>query len=210
MIRAVSTKKSFHRKSAGTTEYQVVAMDFGIKENMLRALTALGCQVEVVPATTTAAEILAMKPDGVFLSNGPGDPTAADYAVRTIQDLLGKVHIFGVCMGHQLLGLALGGKIYKLKFGHRGGNQPVIEHATGRVEISSHNHGYSIDAASLSDRVEVTHLNLNDKTVEGLRAKNFSAFSVQYYPEACPGPHDSMLLFDRFITNMKNNVPKIS
>src|SRR4029078_315224 len=145
------------------------------------------------------ADILAEKPHGVFLSNGPGDPSAAPYAVETVKGLIGKVPVFSVCMGHQTLSLAVGGKTYKLKFGHRGGNQPVLDKATGHVEISSHNHGYAVDANSLPASVDVTHINLNDKTVEGLSVRNANAFSVQYHPESCPGPHDSVILFERFI-----------
>ncbi|MGE0614810.1 MAG: glutamine-hydrolyzing carbamoyl-phosphate synthase small subunit [Bacteriovoracia bacterium] len=216
MIREVSTTKPYawptpeagEAAPAGATaakspaKYKVVAMDFGVKWNLLRSLEARGCQVQVVPATTAAESILAYKPDGVFLSNGPGDPSAAPYAVKAIQGLIGQVPIFGVCMGHQLLSLAIGAKTYKLKFGHRGGNQPVQDHTTGKVEISSHNHGYAVDAATVPASAEITHLNLNDKTVEGLRLKNAPAFSVQYHPEACPGPHDSEGLFDRFIDLM--------
>jgi carbamoyl-phosphate synthase small subunit len=183
--------------------YRVVAMDFGVKWNLLRSLEDRGCDVEVVPAGTRAADILARKPDGVFLSNGPGDPSAAPYAATAVKELVGKVPVFGVCMGHQILALALGARTYKLKFGHRGGNQPVLDKTTGKVEISSHNHGYAVDGTSLPAAVSVTHVNLNDKTVEGLEVAGASAFSVQYHPEACPGPHDSRSLFDRFVKNMK-------
>ncbi len=182
--------------------YKVVAVDFGVKHNLLRSLAHFGCEVEVVPAKMSSAEILSRKPDGVFLSNGPGDPAAAPYAVETVRDLVGKVPVFGVCMGHQILSLAMGAKTYKLKFGHRGGNQPVLEKETGRVEISSQNHGYAVDASSLPKGVEVTHINLNDRTVEGIRVAGKDAFSVQYHPEACPGPHDSMVLFERFVETM--------
>jgi carbamoyl-phosphate synthase small subunit len=204
--------KNFSRKKGAFEElapieakYKVVAMDFGLKWNLLRGLEHFGCDVEVVPASTSAEEILSRKPDGVFLSNGPGDPAAAPYAAETIRKLVGKTPVFGVCMGHQLLALAMGGKTYKLKFGHRGGNQPVIDKDTGKVEISSHNHGYSVEIASLPPRVEVTHTNLNDKTCEGLRVKDAKAFSVQYHPEACPGPHDSVILFERFVKIMEEN-----
>jgi carbamoyl-phosphate synthase small subunit len=212
LIGEVSTPEAYKWKqsakdNAKPARFKVVAMDFGVKWNLLRSLSLFGCDIEVVPAKTSAEDILSRKPDGVFLSNGPGDPTAAPYASKTVNALVGKVPIFGVCMGHQMLALAMGAKTYKLKFGHRGGNQPVIDHETGRVEISSHNHGYSVELGSLPDRLEVTHLNLNDKTVEGIRVKNDrsvpSAFSVQYHPEACPGPHDSMILFDRFIAAME-------
>jgi carbamoyl-phosphate synthase small subunit len=151
----------------------------------------------------TAAEVLALKPDGLFLSNGPGDPAAVTYAIATLRGLLGRVPVFGICLGHQLLGLALGARTYKLKFGHRGGNQPVMHLPTGRVEISSHNHGFAVDADSLPAGVQVTHLNLNDQCVEGLSAPELRAFSVQYHPEAAPGPHDSLYLFDDFIRLME-------
>ena len=208
LIGEVSTLKPYSWTPPQTqTPYKVVALDFGIKWNLLRNLEQLGCQTEVVPAKTPASEILALNPDGIFLSNGPGDPSAAPYAVQTVRELLGKVPIFGVCMGHQILALALGGKTYKLKFGHRGGNQPVLDRKTGRVEISSHNHGYSVERSTLPPSVEVTHLNLNDQTVEGIRSKEFNAFSVQYHPEACPGPHDSVVLFQRFLESMNKYVP---
>ena len=183
--------------------YHVVAYDFGLKRNILRLLAGHGCRVTVVPAHTPAAEALALQPDGVFLSNGPGDPAAVTYAVSAIRDLLGRVPIFGICLGHQLLGLALGGATYKLKFGHRGGNQPVKNLLTGRVEISSHNHGFAVRAESLPAGVEVTHCNLNDGCVEGLRASALRAFSVQYHPEAAPGPHDARYLFREFVRLME-------
>ncbi|MFH1542562.1 MAG: carbamoyl phosphate synthase small subunit, partial [bacterium] len=163
------------------------------------------CQVHVVPAKTTAKEILAMKPDGVMLSNGPGDPAAVTYVIETVKELIGKVPLFGICLGHQMLGLALGGKTYKLKFGHRGANQPVMDLKTKKVEITSQNHGFCVDLESFSDKqIEVTHINLNDKTSEGLRHKKHPLFSVQYHPEASAGPHDSKYLFDRFLELMNN------
>jgi carbamoyl-phosphate synthase small subunit len=176
----------------------VVAVDYGMKWNIPRHLRSLGCRVTVVPGTATAEEILALDPDGVFLSNGPGDPRPLDYAVETIRGLLGKKPVFGICLGHQLLGMACGGKIFKLKFGHRGANQPVLNRLANRVEITSQNHGFALDADSFSDRVEITHVNLNDRTVEGLRHKDVPAFSVQYHPEASAGPHDSNYLFEEF------------
>jgi carbamoyl-phosphate synthase small subunit len=176
----------------------VVAIDYGMKWNIPRHLTSLGCRVTVVPGNSTADEVLAHKPDGVFLSNGPGDPRPLEYAVGTIRDLLGKKPIFGICLGHQLLGLASGGKIFKLKFGHRGANQPVLDRRNNRVEITSQNHGFALEADSFTDRVEVTHVNLNDQTVEGIRHGEFPAFGVQYHPEASAGPHDSNYLFREF------------
>jgi len=192
-----------HQPSAISHAFHVVAYDFGIKHNILRLLNERGCRVTIVPAQTSAQDVLDLKPDGVFLSNGPGDPAAVTYAIESIQQLLGRVPIFGICLGHQLLGLALGGSTYKLKFGHRGGNQPVKHLPTGRVAISSHNHGFAVHATSLPTGVEVTHVNLNDGCVEGLSAPNLRAFSVQYHPEAAPGPHDARDLFDQFINLMK-------
>jgi carbamoyl-phosphate synthase small subunit len=184
--------------------YKVVAFDFGIKQNILRLLCSHGCDVEVVPANTEAKAILAKKCDGVFLSNGPGDPAAVTYAIETVRKLLGKVPIFGICLGHQILALALGGSTYKLKFGHRGANHPVKNLRTGKIEITSQNHGFCVDIDSLKGKnVELTHINLNDNTLEGLQCKGLGAFSVQYHPEASPGPHDSQYLFDDFIQSMK-------
>jgi len=177
----------------------VVAYDFGIKQNILRMLTRECCNVTVVPAVTSAADVMALKPDGVFLSNGPGDPEPVDYAVRAIRDMIGRVPVFGICLGHQLCGLALGGKTYKLKFGHHGGNHPVRNNATGKVEITAHNHNFAVDPDSINaNDVELTHVDLNDNTLEGLRHKSLPLFSVQYHPEAAPGPHDSHYLFRDF------------
>ncbi len=183
-------------------KFRVVAYDFGIKFNILRMLNETGCRVTVVPASTSWREVLDMDPDGVFLSNGPGDPEPVGYAVENVRNLLGKKPIFGICLGHQILALALGGKTYKLKFGHRGGNQPVKDLSTGKVEITSQNHGFAVDFDTLKGKAELTHVNLNDQTVEGISAKEFPAFSVQYHPEASPGPHDSSYLFSRFTEMM--------
>lgn len=189
--------------------FKVVAMDFGIKFNILRKLYSLGCDLTVVPADTSAEEILAMKPNGVFLSNGPGDPSAVDYAINTVQKLAGNITIFGICLGHQIISLAFGGKTFKLKFGHRGSNHPVKNLKTSKVEITSQNHGFAVDAQSFKNRsIEITHVNLNDGTCEGLSHKNLPIFSVQYHPEASPGPHDSDYLFDNFINLMKKTKKK--
>lgn len=177
----------------------VVAIDYGMKWNIPRWLTGAGCRVTVVPGKSTAEEVLKLNPDGVFLSNGPGDPEPLDYAIRTIQGLLGRKPIFGICLGLQLLGLASGGRTFKLRFGHRGANQPVLNKATGKVEITSQNHGFALDADSLPDDVEVTYFNLNDNTVEGIRHREHQAFGVQYHPEASAGPHDSHYLFREFV-----------
>ncbi|HVU05360.1 MAG TPA: glutamine-hydrolyzing carbamoyl-phosphate synthase small subunit [Polyangiaceae bacterium] len=182
--------------------FHVVAMDFGAKRNILRCLVDVGCRVTGVPASTSAKDILALNPDGIFLSNGPGDPAAVSYAIQTIRELLGKKPIFGICLGHQLLGLALGAKTYKLKFGHRGLNQPVKDLETGRIEITTQNHGFVVDVASLGGKAQTTHLHLNDGTSEGLAAPDAKAFSVQYHPEAAAGPHDALYLFQRFTASM--------
>jgi len=188
---------------AGETLH-VVAYDFGIKQNILRMLTRENCRVTVVPAKTSAADVLAMAPDGVFFSNGPGDPEPLEYAVKNVQDMQGKVPLFGICLGHQIFGLALGGKTYKLKFGHHGGNHPIMNLETGKVEITAQNHNYNVDPASLPADVERTHTNLNDDTLAGLRHKTDPMFSVQYHPEASPGPHDSHYLFKDFRKMMED------
>jgi carbamoyl-phosphate synthase small subunit len=179
-------------------EFRVTCVDYGVKTNILRCLVETGADVTVLPASATAEQVLASKPDGVFLSNGPGDPAAVTGAPEMIRGVTGKVPVFGICLGHQLMGLAFGGRTFKLKFGHRGANQPVLEVGKGKVEITSQNHGFAVDPQSLPADVEVTHINLNDKTVEGLAHKQLPAFSVQYHPEASPGPHDSFYLFMRF------------
>jgi carbamoyl-phosphate synthase small subunit len=176
----------------------VVAYDFGIKENILRMLTRENMRVTVVPATTPAKDVLAMNPDGVFFSNGPGDPEPLEYAVKTVQEIQGKKPMFGICLGHQIFGLALGGKTYKLKFGHHGGNHPIMNHETGKVEITAQNHNFNVDPKSLPENVAQTHTNLNDQTLAGLKHKKDPMFSVQYHPEASPGPHDSHYLFRDF------------
>jgi len=182
----------------GSETMHVVAYDFGIKQNILRMLTRENCRVTVVPAKTSAADVMALKPDGVFCSNGPGDPEPLDYAIANVQELQGKVPLFGICLGHQIFGLALGGKTYKLKFGHHGGNHPIKNLETGKVEITAQNHNFNVDPKSLPDDVEVTHVNLNDDTLAGLKHKTDPMFSVQYHPEASPGPHDSHYLFRDF------------
>ena len=218
LARVVSTKTVYHFDSADSRnqsgdpllpdalvqsakqrELHVVAYDFGIKQNILRMLTREGCRITVAPAETTADDVLALKPDGVFLSNGPGDPEPVDYAVKAIRDMMGRVPVFGICLGHQLCGLALGGRTYKLKFGHHGGNHPVRNNLTGKVEITAHNHNFAVDPDSINaNEVELTHVDLNDQTLEGLRHKTLPLFSVQYHPEAAPGPHDSHYLFRDF------------
>ncbi len=184
-------------------KYHVVAYDFGIKRNILRRLVQVGCRVTVVPALTSAEDVLALKPDGIFLSNGPGDPEPLQTQVGNIRKLIGKKPMFGICLGHQLLGLAMGGRTYKLKFGHRGANHPVRNELTKRVEITSHNHGFAVDPDSLNpNQIEITHMNLNDGTLEGFRHRSEPVFCVQYHPEAAPGPHDSHYLFDDFVQLM--------
>jgi carbamoyl-phosphate synthase small subunit len=197
----------FHSPSATVpTRFKVVVIDFGVKYNILRSLREWNCEVVVLPATSTAESILSHHPDGILLSNGPGDPEALTYAIDAIRRLLDRKPIFGICLGHQLLGLALGGKTFKLKFGHRGANQPVKDLRTGRVSITSQNHGFCVDPGSLDpEKVELTQINLNDQTCEGMRHKTLPIFSVQYHPEASPGPHDSQNLFGEFIRMMEHN-----
>ncbi len=203
-VKAVSVTEPYEWNPESDAPFRVAAFDYGIKYNILRLLADAGCKVTVFPATATAQEALAINPDGIFLSNGPGDPAALPYIYPTVQGLFGKKPIFGICLGHQILGHAFGGRTYKLKFGHRGGNQPVLNHDTGCVEISAQNHGFAVDPDSLDrTKVRITHTNLNDKSVEGMEHKHMPVFSVQYHPEASPGPHDSRYLFGRFIDEMK-------
>ena len=200
--RAAQTEPAKKRRSRTgsfrSPVFSVVAYDYGIKFNILRNLAESGCRVRVVPAAMPAEDVLALNPDGVFLSNGPGDPDAVPYAKENVQKLIGKKPIFGICLGHQIMGLALGGKTYKLKFGHHGGNQPVMDLTTRKVEITAQNHGFAVDADSLKGAAELTHINLNDNTVEGLAHRELPIFSVQYHPESSPGPHDANYLFKRF------------
>jgi carbamoyl-phosphate synthase small subunit len=200
LVKDVTCPKSYEWARREKVRFKVVALDCGMKFNIAECLARRGCDVTVVPAHTTADEIKALSPHGIVLSNGPGDPEPISYAVDTIKRLMPDYPIFGICLGHQLLGLALGGKTYKLKFGHRGANHPVKNLLTGKVEITSQNHGFCVDIDSIRDPdVEITHINLNDQTLEGIRHRKLPVFSVQYHPEASPGPHDSDYLFDEFI-----------
>jgi carbamoyl-phosphate synthase small subunit len=186
--------------------FHVVAYDFGIKRNILRRLVQAGTRVTVVPSVTSAEDVMALKPDGIFLSNGPGDPEPLQQQAEQVRRLIGKAPIFGICLGQQVLGLAMGGRTYKLKFGHRGANHPVLNKVTGKVEITSHNHGFAVDPDSLKDsEIELTHINLNDQTLEGFRHRSEPVFCVQYHPEAAPGPHDSHYLFDDFVKQMEDH-----
>jgi len=213
LVTSVSCKEAYEwaqgswEPGSGYREYSssellkrqhVVAIDFGVKYNILRRLVDVGFRVTVVPAKTSSSEILGLAPDGVFLSNGPGDPAAVDYGVKTVEELLGRVPMFGICLGHQILGRALGMETFKLKFGHRGGNHPVRNESSGAAEITVQNHGFAVDAENIPESVEITHINLNDKTVEGLDLKDLGVFSVQYHPESSPGPRDASYLFEQF------------
>jgi carbamoyl-phosphate synthase small subunit len=205
-VKQVTTKSSYKWKTTKPPAvYHVVALDCGLKYNIIRILNGLGCDVTVVPCTTSAKEVLALKPDGILLSPGPGDPELLGYIVENIKQYIDKKPIMGICLGNQLITRAFGGCNYKLKFGHRGGNHPVRELATGRVYITAQNHGYAVDAATLKDGLEVTHINLNDGTVEGLRHKELPIFAIQYHSEASPGPWDSTYLFDRFLEIIRKN-----
>ena len=206
LVKEVSCRTPFawHPPEGTPEKFHVVAIDCGTKRNIFRTLSQAGCRVTVVPADTTAAQILDQRPDGLFLSNGPGDPEGVPYVIEAVRGCVGRLPIFGICLGHQILGLALGGRTYKLKFGHHGGNHPVLDLTTRKVEITAQNHGFAVDVASIpGDQVELTHVNLYDQTVEGMRHKTLPIFSVQYHPEAAPGPHDAHHLFDRFLTLME-------
>jgi carbamoyl-phosphate synthase small subunit len=209
LVREVMPERSFPWRDGFTSPFvtylpphppshHVVALDFGMKWNIPRCLTQVGCRVTVMPGRSTAAEVLAQRPDGIFLSNGPGDPEPLTYACETIHDLVGKKPVFGICLGHQLMGLALGAKTFKLKFGHRGANQPVLNQVTNKVEITTQNHGFAVRIDDLPRELEPTHINLNDQTLEGMRHRRLPVFSVQYHPEASAGPHDSGYLFEQF------------
>ncbi|MDD4859862.1 MAG: glutamine-hydrolyzing carbamoyl-phosphate synthase small subunit [Dehalococcoidales bacterium] len=202
-VRQVSTEKAYEWEAADGASKKIVALDCGLKFNILRCLARRGCRVTVVPCTTSAKDILKLKPDGILLSPGPGDPELLDYAVRTVRELAGKKPMMGICLGNQLIARAFGGKTFKLKFGHRGGNHPVKDFETGRVHITAQNHGYAVDADSLKDGLEVTQINLNDNTVEGIRHKELPIFAIQYHSEASPGPLDNMYLFDKFMEMIK-------
>ena len=205
LAQSVTCDKSYKYSQPDQICFKVVAIDFGIKSNILRLLKQKGCDITVVPANITSNEIKKLNPDGIFLSNGPGDPAAVLDAIKCIKSLLGHYPIFGICLGHQLLALSLGAQTFKLKYGHRGCNHPVKNLITGKVEITSQNHGFAVSDANLPSNVNVTHLNLNDNTIAGISCPDLKAFSIQYHPESCPGPHDSQYLFDDFITSMKEH-----
>ena len=204
LASSVTVEETFDYQSNGEEKFHIVAYDFGVKTNSLREFAKFGCRVTVVPATASADEVLKMKPDGIFLSNGPGDPSSMKAVVEQIKKLTeSQTPMFGICLGHQILGQVFGGETYKLKFGHRGGNQPIKDLTTGKIEIAAHNHGFAVSDKNLPDEIEITHINLNDHTVAGLQHKTLPVFSVQYHPESAPGPHDSEYLFKRFIELME-------
>lgn len=206
LASTVTTDESFEYQSNGAEKFHVVCYDFGVKTNSLREFAGFNCRLTIVPSDTSAEKVLALKPDGIFLSNGPGDPAAMKRVIEEIKKLIeSKVPMFGICLGHQILGQAFGGETYKLLFGHRGGNQPIKDLTTGKIEIAAHNHGFAVEAKSLPETVEITHVNLNDQTVAGLQHKTLPIFSVQYHPESAPGPHDSAYLFERFIKLIEAN-----
>ncbi|MBN1177100.1 MAG: glutamine-hydrolyzing carbamoyl-phosphate synthase small subunit [Dehalococcoidales bacterium] len=202
-VKDVTTEKSYEWQNSSEAKYHVVALDCGLKYNILRLLAQHGCRATVIPCTTSAREILALKPDGILLSPGPGDPALLDYIVGNVKKLVVKKPVMGICLGNQLIARAYGGKCFKLKFGHRGGNHPVRELATGRIHITAQNHGYAVDPDSIGSELEVTHINLNDNTVEGLRHRELPVFSIQYHSEASPGPLDNVYLFKKFVDNME-------
>ena len=206
LVKVVSTKERYAWNNRQENKYRVAVLDFGIKFNILRLLESFGCYCEVFPADTSSSEILEFNPDGIFLSNGPGDPDAVTYAIDTVKSLIGLRPIFGICLGHQILCLALGAKTFKLKFGHRGCNHPVKNINNGLIEITSQNHGFSVLSESLPDNINVTHTSLNDNTIEGIKCEELNVFSVQYHPESSPGPHDSRYLFQSFIQMMDEKV----
>ena len=206
LAKVVTCTKQYTWGSPQKNNYKIAAIDFGIKHNILRLLESHRCNITVFPANTKAEDIITFNPDGVFLSNGPGDPAAVKYGIETVNNLLGKIPIFGICLGHQILALALGAKTFKLKFGHRGCNHPVKNISNNMVEITSQNHGFSVDPKSLPNNVKVTHISLNDQTIEGLQCTELQAFSVQYHPESSPGPHDSRYLFEKFIKMISKKV----
>jgi carbamoyl-phosphate synthase small subunit len=209
LVKDVSTAKKYVWKAKGLRRYKIAAIDCGIKWNILRILADLGCEIHVFPATASYKDIMSVKPDGLFLSNGPGDPAVVTYVIDTVKQSLGQLPIFGICLGNQILGLALGGKTYKLKFGHHGANHPVKDFEGNRIGITSQNHGFCVDVNSLNhDDVDVIHTNLNDQSVEGIRHKKYPAFSIQYHPEAAPGPHDSKYLFEQFIAMIETSKAK--
>ena len=211
LASSVTIGESFDYDANGEEKFHVVCYDFGVKTNSLREFAKYGCKITVVPAETSAEEVIALKPDGIFLSNGPGDPASMKKTVEEIKKLAeSKVPMFGICLGHQIIGQTFGSKTYKLKYGHRGGNQPIKDLTTGKIEIASHNHGFAVEAESLPAELELTHINLNDNTVAGIRHKTLPIFSVQYHPESAPGPHDSEYLFKRFINLMKQESEKMT
>jgi carbamoyl-phosphate synthase small subunit len=206
LVKDVTTAKKYVWKAKGPRKYKIAAIDCGIKWNILRLLADLGCEIHVFPATATEKDLMAIKPDGLFLSNGPGDPAVVTYVTQTVKDMFGKAPIFGICLGNQILGLAMGGKTYKLKFGHHGANHPVKDFEGQRIGITSQNHGFCVDIKSLNmDEADVIHTNLNDQSVEGIRHKKYPAFSIQYHPEAAPGPRDSQYLFKQFLDMIDKN-----
>ena len=206
LAKVVTCKESYIYKNITNQNYKIAAVDYGIKENILRILSGLRCEIKIFPASSSSSEILKYSPDAVFLSNGPGDPGACTYAIQMVKELLGHKPIFGICLGHQILSLALGAKTFKMKFGHRGCNHPVKNLDTNTIEITSQNHGFAVDNINLPSNIEITHINLNDGTIEGIRCKEYNVFSVQHHPEASPGPHDSLYLFDNFINLIESKV----